>query len=73
MKSFDKLWEEFKLENPNTIGGFQEQYKSFEWLYNKLYKGVDLLKEMRHADEEWTYRIGFAKDVDKFLKEIENG
>ena len=35
-KTFDQLWEDFRIENPNTIGGFQEQYESFKWLYGRL-------------------------------------
>lgn len=34
----DLLWEEFRSENPNTVGAFQDQLESFVWLYNKLKK-----------------------------------
>jgi ssDNA-specific exonuclease RecJ len=35
-KEFRELWEQFRIENPNTIGGFEEQFKSFRWLYKML-------------------------------------
>lgn len=35
-KTFEQLWEDFKIENPNTVGTFQDQYKSFKWLYEQL-------------------------------------
>ena len=35
-KTFEQLWEDFKIENPNTVGTFQDQYKSFKWLYDQL-------------------------------------
>lgn len=33
---FIKLWNEFKVQNPNTVGTLQEQYVAFEWLYKAL-------------------------------------
>ena len=33
---FHKLWEQFRVEHPNTVGGFQEQYVAFEWLFKSL-------------------------------------
>jgi hypothetical protein len=35
-KEFHDLWEQFTIENPNTIGGFKEQFESFKWLWFKL-------------------------------------
>lgn len=35
-KTFDQLWEDFRIENPNTHFGFQEQYESFKWLYDRM-------------------------------------
>ena len=35
-KTFEQLWEDFKIKNPNTVGTFQDQYKSFKWLYEQL-------------------------------------
>ena len=35
-KEFRELWEQFRIENPNTVGGFEEQFKSFRWLWEKL-------------------------------------
>ena len=32
-KKFQELWEQFRTENPNTVGTFQEQYIAFKWLY----------------------------------------
>ena len=37
-KEFRELWEQFRIENPNTVGGFEEQFKSFRWLWKKLIK-----------------------------------
>ena len=31
-----KLWNEFKIENPNTVGTLQEQFVAFEWLFKAL-------------------------------------
>ena len=30
------LWNEFRQQNPNTVGGFQEQFVAFEWLFKAL-------------------------------------
>lgn len=35
-KEFRELWEQFRIENPNTVGGFEEQFKSFRWLYKTI-------------------------------------
>ena len=35
---FHTLWEQFRTENPNTVGSFQEQYIAFNWLFNELTK-----------------------------------
>lgn len=35
-KEFHELWEEFRTENPNTVGGFAEQFIAFQWLWSKL-------------------------------------
>ena len=35
-KEFRELWEQFRIENPNTVGGFQEQYVAFDWLFKML-------------------------------------
>lgn len=35
-KQFHQLWDQFKIENPNTVEVFVEQYKSFAWLWSKL-------------------------------------
>jgi len=32
----DTLWEIFRIENPNSVGGFKEKYEVFKWLYFKL-------------------------------------
>ena len=34
--NIEDLWEQFSIENPNTVGVFMEQYKSFYWLYTKI-------------------------------------
>ena len=34
--NYEKLWEEFRIEYPNTIYGFKEQYKCFIWIINKI-------------------------------------
>ena len=35
-------WEEFRIQNPNTVGGFKDQYESFsfaiKWYREKLKK-----------------------------------
>jgi hypothetical protein len=28
-EEIDNVWEMFRIQNPNTVGGFQEQYASF--------------------------------------------
>jgi hypothetical protein len=33
---FIKLWNEFREQNPNTVGTFQEQFVAFEWLFKAL-------------------------------------
>jgi len=33
---FIKLWNEFREQNPNTVGTLQEQFVSFEWLFKAL-------------------------------------
>ena len=35
-KKFEDLWEDFRIENPNSVGCFRDQYVSFKWLYEKL-------------------------------------
>lgn len=35
-KNFENLWEDFRIENPNSVGCFRDQYVSFKWLYEKL-------------------------------------
>jgi hypothetical protein len=35
-REFHQLWEQFRIENPNTVGTFVEQHKSFAWLWSKL-------------------------------------
>ncbi len=84
MKSFDKLWEEFKIQNPNTIGGFQEQYESFYWLWNKfskrkVYSRNTLIKLMQFcaSNESLSMSSSISKEtaefyVKIFLKEIES-
>lgn len=37
-KELNSLWEEFKQEYPNDVGGFIDQWKSFRWLFFKLKK-----------------------------------
>lgn len=89
MKSFNKLWEEFRSENPNTIGGFHEQYESFRWLYNKFTKRkvytqkdlVNLVRFLVMNEEINKSLMGYSSItkesasyfVKEFLKEIENG
>lgn len=36
-KTFDQLWEDFRIKNPNTVGVFRDQYESFKWLYDRLH------------------------------------
>ena len=36
VSAMDSLWDEFRLEHPNTVGTFIEQRAAFEWLYAKL-------------------------------------
>lgn len=31
-----KLWNEFKIENPNSDELFRQQFVAFEWLYKSL-------------------------------------
>jgi hypothetical protein len=33
---FEDLWEDFRIENPNSIKNSRDQYLSFKWLYEKL-------------------------------------
>ena len=35
-RDFDKLWDEYTTECPNTVFAFQIQHEAFEWLYKKL-------------------------------------
>ena len=35
-KEFQELWKQFRVENPNTVGGFQEQFIAFKWLFDVL-------------------------------------
>jgi len=39
-EDINNAWEEFRIQNPNTVGGFQDQYLSFrfaiEWYKEKL-------------------------------------
>lgn len=35
-KEFQELWEQFTIDNPNTVGGFQEQFVAFKWLFKML-------------------------------------
>lgn len=35
-KEFHEYWEEFRTKNPNTVGGFSEQFIAFQWLWSKL-------------------------------------
>jgi len=41
-EEIDNAWEEFRIQNPNTVGGFQDQYESFsfaiKWYREKLKK-----------------------------------
>lgn len=32
----ESLWEQFRIENPNSVGTFIDQYQSFIWLISKL-------------------------------------
>ena len=46
-EEIEKVWEDFRIENPNTIGGFQDQYKSFlygiQWCKEQLKKKQKLI------------------------------
>jgi hypothetical protein len=39
-EEIDNAWEEFRVQNPNTVGGFQDQYDSFlfaiKWYREKI-------------------------------------
>lgn len=59
-KEFNDLWLDFRSENPNTVGAFMEQYKSFKWLYDKLKNQdvsddgkITLTKEMILSTGDW--------------------
>ena len=45
----DTLWEMFRIENPNSVGGFKEQYEVFKWLYFKLESTLYTEEQVREA------------------------
>ena len=40
LPSDEKLWEDFRIEHPNTVGGFQEQYECYKWTIEKLFNKI---------------------------------
>ena len=68
----DTLWEMFRIENPNSVGGFKEQYEVFKWLYFKLESTLYTEEQVREAIEDARDYTGYVNtdEVIKSLKQL---
>jgi predicted metal-dependent phosphoesterase TrpH len=44
-KEIDSAWEMFRIQNPNTVGGFQDQYLSFCFAIKWYREHLEKLKD----------------------------
>ena len=56
----EKHWENFRIENPNTVGGFQEQYISFLYGYNQA---LEDNKEKKYTEKDLKRAYACGKGV----------
>jgi hypothetical protein len=73
----ERHWEEFRIANPNTVGGFQEQYISFLYGYNqalednkeKKYTIEDVINIVDNVSQNW-FRCYSHNDKKEHLSKI---